>query len=78
VELDDIACAVFAGQADGLKTLYDVKTERDLKLTLYATMVFMLACVSVFYGTMLLNDYKVNQKELDLAIQLIRSLKGKF
>ncbi len=24
------------------------------------------------------NDYKVNQKELDLAIQLIRSLKGKF
>lgn len=46
--------------ADGLKTLYDVKTERDLKLTLYATMVFMLACVSVFYGTMLLNDYKVN------------------
>lgn len=46
--------------ADALKTLYNIKTERDLKLTLYATSVFTLVCVSVFYGTMLLNNYKEN------------------
>lgn len=46
--------------ADGLKTLYDIKTERDLKLTLYASTVFILVCVSVFYGTMLLNNYKTD------------------
>lgn len=44
--------------ADALKTLYDIKTERDIKLTLYATSIFTLVCVSVFYGTMLLNNYK--------------------
>ncbi len=46
--------------ADGLKTLYEIKTDRDLKLTLYATTIFILVCVSVFYGTMLLNNYKDN------------------
>lgn len=52
--------------ADALKTLYDIKTERDLKLTLYATSIFTLVCVSVFYGTMLLNNYKENL-ELNLG-----------
>lgn len=43
--------------ADGLKTLYDIKPERDLKLTLYGGTIFIMVCVSVFYGTMLLNSY---------------------
>lgn len=52
--------------ADGLKTLYDIKPERDLKLTLYAGTIFILLCVSVFYGTMLLNQYNVVQSTLNL------------
>lgn len=46
--------------ADGLKTLYGIKTEGNLKLTLYATTILILVCVSVFYGTLLLNNYKGN------------------
>lgn len=61
--------------ADALKTLYDMKTERDLRLTLYATSIFTLVCVSVFYGTMLLNNYTENlQLNLDWTYNISKML----
>lgn len=60
--------------ADGLKTLYDIKQERDLKLALYAGTIFIIVCVSVFYGIMLFNTYNKVQSELDMEWTYFMSL----
>lgn len=43
--------------ADGLRMLYDIDSEKKLKVLLYASLVFILIIISVVYGILLLNDY---------------------
>lgn len=51
--------------ADGLKTLYDIDSEKKLKILLYASLIFVLIIISVVYGILLLNDYKALSLNLD-------------
>lgn len=53
--------------ADGLKMLYDIDSEKKLKILLYASLVFILIIISVIYGILLLNDYT----QLNLSLNSI-------
>jgi hypothetical protein len=44
--------------ANGLKELYDIDSEKKLKILLFASLVFILIILSAFYGVLLLNDYR--------------------
>lgn len=55
--------------ADGLKTLYDIDMDnkKNVKILLYATLIFVLIIISAIYGILLLNDYT----ELNLTLDSI-------
>ena len=44
--------------ANGLKELYDIDSEKKLKILLFASLIFILIILSAFYGVLLLNDYR--------------------
>lgn len=44
--------------ANGLKELYDIDSEKKLKILLFASLIFILIILSAFYGVLLLNDFK--------------------
>lgn len=53
--------------ANGLKELYDIDSEKKLKILLFASLIFILIILSAFYGVLLLNDYrdmKLNLKNI--------------
>ncbi len=44
--------------ANGLRELYDIDSEKKLKILLFASLIFITIILSAFYGVLLLNDYK--------------------
>lgn len=55
--------------ADGLKELYDVDSNKKLKLLLFASQIFMIIIFSTIYGILLLHDYI----QLDLTLESLYS-----
>lgn len=51
--------------ANGLRELYDIDSEKKLKILLFASLVFITIIMSTFYGILLLNDYKDLKLNLD-------------
>lgn len=51
--------------ANGLRELYDIDSEKKLKILLFASLVFITIIMSTFYGILLLNDYKDLKVNLD-------------
>ncbi|OUO77921.1 hypothetical protein B5F53_11950 [Blautia sp. An249] len=52
--------------ADGLKELYDVDSDKNLKVLLFASLVFIIIILSAIYGILLLNDYKPMQLSFNM------------
>ena len=52
--------------ANGLKELYDIDSKKKLKILLNATLIFTTIILSVFYGILLLNDYKDTGLNLEI------------
>ena len=51
--------------ADGLKELYDIDSDKKIKILLFASLIFIIIILSVIYGILLLNDYKPMGLKLD-------------
>lgn len=51
--------------ADGLKELYDIDSDKKIKILLFASLIFITIILSVIYGILLLNDYKPIGLKLD-------------
>lgn len=51
--------------ADGLKELYDVDSDKKIKILLFASLIFIIIILSTIYGILLLNDYKGMSLKLD-------------
>ena len=51
--------------ADGLKELYDVGSDKKIKILLFSSLIFIIIILSTIYGIMLLNDYKSMDLKLD-------------
>ena len=51
--------------ADGLKELYDVDSDKKIKMLLFASLVFIIIILSTIYGILLLNDYKALELQFD-------------
>lgn len=51
--------------ANGLRELYDIDSEKKLKILLFASLIFITIIMSTFYGILLLNDYKDLKLNLD-------------
>lgn len=51
--------------ANGLRELYDIDSEKKLKILLFASLIFITIIMSAFYGILLLNDYKDLKLNLD-------------
>lgn len=43
--------------ADGMKNLYDMDSNKKLRILLFASSIFILIILSTIYGFLLLNDY---------------------
>lgn len=59
--------------ADGLKELYDVDTRKNLKVLLFASMIFVIIIIAVIYGILLLNDCV---DDMHLQLETIYSVSG--
>ena len=51
--------------ADGLKELYDVDSDKKIKILFFASLIFIIIILSTIYGILLLNDYKSMGLKLD-------------
>lgn len=51
--------------ANGLKELYDIDSEKKLKILLFASLTFITIILSTFYGVLLLNDYRDMKLNMD-------------
>ena len=51
--------------ANGLRELYDIDSDKKLKVLLFAALIFITIILSAFYGVLLLNDYKDMKLTLD-------------
>ena len=51
--------------ADGLKELYDIDSNRKIKVLLFSSLIFIIIILSAIYGILLLHDYISIELELN-------------